>query len=418
MKNIRKINMIVFGALALTVMTLPVTVAQAQGYRVEQGIAGISRSLDKVDSTKQEIITQIYNDKIRSPLYNKGVSKATNYVNVRKSPSTESEVVGKLYRGCAVDILEWLDGGWVKIVSGDVEGYIASDYLAIGKDAEKMAEEFATKYATVVKTQTLRVREEASTDSPTLELIPLGETFIVTKELDDWAEILLGNDNDGNDMVGYVHKDYLEIKIEFKEAISVEEELRIKRQQEEAERAEAERLRKLELEEKKREEEEIRRKAEEAERARQQKEQSKNTSKGSSQTTTTTPKKESSSASGTRSELVAYAKKFVGNPYVWGGTSLTNGADCSGFVYTIYGQFGYKLLRTSSQQASSAGVKVSESDLKPGDLIFYSNNRGVVNHVAIYIGDGQIVHAANSRQGIIISKYNYRGIHSVRRVIQ
>ena len=102
---------------------------------------------------------------------------------------------------------------------------------------------------------------------------------------------------------------------------------------------------------------------------------------------------------------------------MWGGVSLTKGADCSGFVYTIYKQFGYTLDRVSRDQARSAGRKINVSDRKPGDLVFYTNNKGVVNHVAIYIGNDKIVHAANKRQGIIISKYNYRKVYCMRRVI-
>jgi len=116
-------------------------------------------------------------------------------------------------------------------------------------------------------------------------------------------------------------------------------------------------------------------------------------------------------------EIANYAQKFVGNRYVWGGTSLTKGADCSGFVYTIYKQFGYNIPRVRRDQAKSAGRKVDISERQPGDLIFYTDNKGVVNHVALYIGDDKIVHAASSKQGIIISKYNYRKVYCIRRVI-
>lgn len=106
------------------------------------------------------------------------------------------------------------------------------------------------------------------------------------------------------------------------------------------------------------------------------------------------------------STMADYALQFVGNPYVWGGTSLTNGADCSGFVQAVYAQFGYGLPRTSGAQAADA-AGVSESEMQAGDLIFYASG-GSVNHVALYIGDGQVVHASNSKNGIIVSNYNYR----------
>ena len=96
---------------------------------------------------------------------------------------------------------------------------------------------------------------------------------------------------------------------------------------------------------------------------------------------------------------------------------MTRGADCSGFVRAIYADFGYSIPRVSRDQAASAGKKVSESELKPGDLIFYANSSGHVNHVAMYIGNGMIVQAANSRQGIITSSYKYRDIYCCRRIV-
>ena len=119
----------------------------------------------------------------------------------------------------------------------------------------------------------------------------------------------------------------------------------------------------------------------------------------------------SSSSSGSGSSVVDYATQFVGNPYVWGGTSLTNGADCSGFVQSVYSNFGVSLPRTSYEQ-QNAGYEVSYADAQPGDLICYGG------HVAIYMGNGQIVHASNSRDGIKVSdNAAYRTITSVRRLV-
>jgi cell wall-associated NlpC family hydrolase len=126
---------------------------------------------------------------------------------------------------------------------------------------------------------------------------------------------------------------------------------------------------------------------------------------------------DTSDLSSLRSEIISYAQKFVGCPYVWGGTSLSNGADCSGFVYRIYSDFGYSIPRSSSEQAAGAGVQINISDRKPGDLVFYGDSNGNVNHVAMYIGDDMIVQAANHTQGIIISKYNYRNVIKMRRVV-
>lgn len=108
-----------------------------------------------------------------------------------------------------------------------------------------------------------------------------------------------------------------------------------------------------------------------------------------------------------RVDLVEYAKQFVGNPYVWGGTSLTKGADCSGFVLSVFKKYGVKLSHSSRAQANE-GTKIAISEMKPGDLVFYANGSGTINHVAIYIGGGQVVHASSPKSGIKISKYNYR----------
>ena len=109
--------------------------------------------------------------------------------------------------------------------------------------------------------------------------------------------------------------------------------------------------------------------------------------------------------------VVNYAKRFLGNPYRWGGTSLTSGADCSGFVQSVYANFGVSLPRTSYEQ-QNAGYEVSYADAQPGDLICYGG------HVAIYMGNGQIVHASNARDGIKVSdNAAYRTITSVRRLV-
>lgn len=118
-----------------------------------------------------------------------------------------------------------------------------------------------------------------------------------------------------------------------------------------------------------------------------------------------------------RVELVEYAKQFLGNPYVWGGTSLTKGADCSGFVLSVFKKFGVTLPHYSGSQATS-GKKISASELLPGDLVFYGNSKGTINHVSIYIGGGQVIHASSPKTGIKISKYNYRTPVKYVRILQ
>lgn len=123
----------------------------------------------------------------------------------------------------------------------------------------------------------------------------------------------------------------------------------------------------------------------------------------------------SAGVSGVRAQMVAYAKQFLGNPYVWGGTSLTNGTDCSGFTMQIYRKFGYSLPRVSRGQAS-AGASISSSNIKPGDLVFYGSG-SYISHVAMYIGNGQVIHASTTRTGIKISNMYYRSPIKIVRVI-
>ena len=117
-----------------------------------------------------------------------------------------------------------------------------------------------------------------------------------------------------------------------------------------------------------------------------------------------------------RNQIVNYAVQFVGNPYVWGGTSLTNGCDCSGFTQSVLRHFGISIPRVSRDQARS-GSRVTSDVMRPGDLVFYANSSGTINHVAMYIGNGQVVNAASRRSGITIYRWNYRTPVAIRDVI-
>lgn len=116
-----------------------------------------------------------------------------------------------------------------------------------------------------------------------------------------------------------------------------------------------------------------------------------------------------------RVSLCQFAKQYVGNPYVWGGTSLTKGADCSGFVLSVFKNYGYTLPHHAASQAN-LGTKISASQIQPGDLVFYAKN-GSINHVAIYIGGGQVVHASSPKTGIKISNMNYRTPAKIVRIL-
>lgn len=325
------------------------------------------------DVAQQDAAQPVVTPDAVSEYANTGISIAHEYVNIRKKPNTESKILGKLYRGSAARIINTV-GDWVEIKSGSVTGYIKSEYLAIGFSAENLIDRYGTKLATVNVT-TLKVREERSTDSVVLTLVPEGEEFEVIKEYGEWVKIIVDDTTKG-----YVSKEYVNIRVKFKHAISIKEEReKIRRQKEREEairRAEEERQRQIE-EEQRREaaERAAAQRAAEQRAAAQRSSSSSSSSKSSSSSNSSSSSKSSTSSSsssrssssssssrsnssgssssskGTASSAASYAQNFIGNPYVLGGTSLTNGTDCSGFVQSVYSKYGVSLPRTSSSQS-------------------------------------------------------------------
>lgn len=348
----------------------------------------------------------------KSEYDNIGISIANDYVNIRKSPNTHSKIKGKLYKGCAAEILKTEGKKWVKIKSGNVKGYINKDYLAIGFSAEELVDKYAKKKAKVT-TETLFVRQRKSTESTILTMIPEDEVYTVIEEEEHWAKIRV------DDTKGYVKKDYVKITAEFKEAISIKEERAKIRAKRKAEKAAAAARAKAEAElEQARAEREAQQKAAAAS-ANNSSSNSTSQSSGSSSSNVSSGNGASSISvgAGTGSEVASYAQNFVGNPYVYGGTSLTNGTDCSGFTQSVYSHFGYSIPRTSSAQSGyGKSVSLDTDSLRAGDLIFYTSG-GRVNHVAMYIGGGQVVHASNEDDGIKISNWKYRTPYCARRII-
>ena len=365
-----------------------------------------------VDGVKMKAV-----HRVPSPYENLAIANVKTFVNIRSGPSTEYEAIGKLYKGCVANVLGY-EGEWVKIQSGNLkEGYIRGDYLLIGWDAEEKIAEHCDRIATV-NCSVLNVRTGMSTSDSIYEQIPRGESYYVAEEYEEWVKIILGqDDNTGAEHTGYVYKQYVDLSYEFQYAVTKEEEAAQKAAEEAARKAEQERLRKLAEEEAARKAAaEAKKKAEEAAKKAADKAEAEEAQRLLEQQAAL-----STDSAKLRQEVASYALNFVGNPYKWGGTSLTKGADCSGFVQSIYEQFGYDLPRVSKDQAKSAGycnVKPDIDHLLPGDLIFYTDRKGVVDHVAMYIGDGKIVHAANKKDGIKVSAYNMRTPYKARRVIE
>jgi cell wall-associated NlpC family hydrolase len=345
----------------------------------EEPIAGIDLTLNDIfqnsDNAVKEITKCLTSDQ-ENEYANLAFAKVTNYVNIRSEASENSEILGKLYNNSAATLIS-KENGWYQIESGSVKGYIKADFLVTGEEAATLAKKVGTVMATVTTT-TLKVREKASLDSIVLTLVAEDDEFKVLKEEDDWVKISLEGDKSG-----YVSADYIKVWTEYEEAVSIEEE---------EERLEEEAA---------------------ANQASSNSNQSKSTTKSSSSSSSSSSTSSGSSSSastnttsGVGSQIANYAVQFVGNPYVWGGTSLTNGADCSGFAQSVFAHFGISIPRTSRTQASG-GSRVSLNNLEPGDLVFYTN-KGTINHVAIYIGSGKVISASSPSTGIRITSLYYR----------
>ena len=311
-----------------------------------------------------------------NPYANIAIAQVDNYVYIRESASAESEYVGKLYNKSAATVSEEVeaeDGTWLCITSGDVTGYVKSEYVVQGN--EDLAREMSRRVATV-NTTTLKVREEASQDSAVIDLLPLGDDLtIIDESMKDagWVKVTC---NAGD---GYISTDYVDISTEFTVA--------------ESKQAEEARLAKEEAEKKK---------AREAAK--------KATASASTAAPAASSGKSYAAPTGADgSSVVAYGSQFVGNPYVYGGSSLTNGTDCSGFVMSLYAAYGVSLPHSSSAMRS-VGYGVSYDQMQPGDIVCYSG------HVGIYAGNGTLLHASTKRTGITYSNVNYKNILAIRRI--
>lgn len=401
-----------------------------------------------------------------------------SYINIRSNPSTESEVVGKLYNNNAATVLAD-DGEWLYIQSGNCEGYVAKYLMTIGSAAAEVAQEIGTPVAQV-NAEALMVRSDATEEAEVVDMVTQDQVVYLEEDLGGWAKV-----STENGVSGYVSADYVSYATYLPQAESAEEEAARLAAEEEAYLAYLAEQERLYLEALAAEQAEweaqnqawieylqsqgtyvddtqasadqayadqayadqlaadaqaqadaaynsgdaqaaadaqayadqLAAEAQAAADAAAQAQQEADAAEQAQYDAATQVLVDNGvdpstisdgSTSSLRQQVVDYALQFVGNPYVWGGTSLTSGADCSGFTQSVLGDNGISVNRTAGQQGQG-GTSVDLSNIQPGDLLFYEGSGDYgIGHVSMYIGDGQVVHASNSTDGIIVSDVNYR----------
>lgn len=335
-------------------------------------LSDASAAADNTSDVASNNTTTVEQQAPESEYANVAIAQVDNYVNIRSTPSEDGDVVGKLYNKSAATVLA-TEGDWYQITSGNCTGYVKCEFVVVGD--EELAKSVSTRLATVT-TQTLYVREQPTTESSVEGMVPEGDDLVVTDESmadTGWVKVSL------LDYEGYVSLEFVTLSTDYVTAESKEEE--------------AARLAKEEAE----------RKAAAAAAAASQRK----ASSGSYYTGGSSSYAAPSGAGG--SAVVSYASQFVGNPYVYGGSSLTNGTDCSGFVMGVYSAFGVGLPHSSSAMRS-VGYGVDVNSMQAGDIVCYSG------HVGIYTGNGTIVNALNTSSGITYTNVNYSPILAVRRI--
>ena len=335
----------------------------------------ISADYVTVKYALDEAIKQDMRQTVLSLYDNLGVSNVFNYLNVRDNPDEKKgKIIAKLPSNAGCDILDTSTSGWYKIRSGNITGYVKSEYILTGQQAKDKALQVA-KLMAISNTDGVNVRTEPNTNSSIYTQISNSERFLVADQQDGWVKIEI------DDQDAYLSSDYVDVKYGLEEAIKYTPVVEVA----------------------------------DTSSKNDSKNSSKNNTKNNSGKKNSGKKNsandgaagsKSGSVSSKRAQIANYAVQFVGNRYVYGGTSLTNGTDCSGFTMSVMAKFGVSLPHNSGAQSGS-GKSITSSQMRPGDLVFYSGSGGI-NHVALYIGNGQVCHASNARSGIKISTWNYR----------
>ena len=326
----------------------------------------ISADYVTVKYALDEAIKQDMRQTVLSLYDNLGVSNVSNYLNVRDNPDEKKgKIIAKLPSNAGCDILDTSTSGWYKIRSGNITGYVKSEYILTGQQAKDKALQVA-KLMAISNTDGVNVRTEPNTNSSIYTQISNSERFLVADQQDGWVKIEI------DDQDAYLSSDYVDVKYGLEEAIKYTPVVEVA----------------------------------DTSSKNDSKNSSKNNSGKKNSANDGAAGSKSGSVSSKRAQIANYAVQFVGNRYVYGGTSLTNGTDCSGFTMSVMAKFGVSLPHNSGAQSGS-GKSITSSQMRPGDLVFYSGSGGI-NHVALYIGNGQVCHASNARSGIKISTWNYR----------
>lgn len=359
LKTLKKVNIFLSISLILCLLggTIRVSAGVVSG---DESLGGLSYYLklyyDKVGST-EGTTGSLLADKVTIP-DNVAIAKVNDYLNIRSGAGTTYSVAGYLPKDGMCVVLEVTDNGWAKVESGVVTGYVSCEYLYMGEEGYQKAEELASLMATVnAGTVNFRSEPVTTTDDNIIATVSNGEALKVIEETvvnkDDSTQLWVKAYCD--DMEGYIAKEFVTVAYDWVRAVSM---------------------------------------------------------------SSLVGADSASGLSALRASIVIEAKKHLGLKYVWGGTSLVYGADCSGFCHAVYKKVGINtssLPRTSADMAaSSKGRKVSIYNAKPGDLVFYGDSKGNVNHVAIYIGNGQIIHESGKAYGCRISSVYYRTIIKVK----
>lgn len=374
---------VAFGTSTITEHQQPETVAVVQDEAMESGISArevaVLKSNDEAEDaevaevTEAEEVTEETTEAAPECEYPEwqeyAVANIEGSLRVRAEASTDAEIVGKLYPYAVAHVVERGEE-WSKVESGSVSGYVANEFLMFGDEAGAYITE-NYKYCASVEVPALNVRQDQSTESECIGSVTGGQELDVLGETDEWVEIQYNDDT-----VGYVAKEFVEVGWNYPTAMTLEEEQAM------IEAALAEKAAKAAQ-----------------------------TTTRSSEIAVLPPVNTSAEGLALGQQIASYACQFVGNPYVYGGSSLTNGTDCSGFTMAVYAQFGYSLSHSSAVQMSQ-GTAVSLDAVQPGDIICYSG------HVGLYIGGGQIVHASTESTGIIISNMYYTSPIGARRIVQ